>query len=243
MPDALLARPASSPCSRGPARRSRAALAAALAVLALLGAACSDDSDGGDEADRSTTTPTTETGSTDSTTTTIDNSQGRPLNETEELTAALAEPGVFGEGLAADPTSVGDGSFQVQLCPDQEVEVTWDDQASQGLLRTGGAGTLIVRQSVLAFPDAETADAFVDGYLEGVRACNPAVQVEDLTGIGENGKRFTAATDGSPASAAGAFVRVGTHVVSVESTGDPAADLAAVVSDGRLTTVAGLLPS
>lgn len=243
MRDALLARPASSPSPRGPARRRRTALVAAVAVLALLGAACSDDSDGGEEADRSTTTTTESTGSTDSTTTTVDNSQGRPLNESEELVAALAEPATFGDGLEVDPSSVGDGSFQLQLCPDTSLEATWDDQASQGLLRAGEAGTtLIVRQSVLAFPDAGVADAFIDDYLAAVTTCNPTVQVEDDLSIGERGARFTAAT-GEQADAAGAFVRAGTHVAYVDATGDPASDLAAVVNDERLTAVAALLPT
>lgn len=247
--DATITRPV-PPASSPPARRRRVRLLAGVAAVALvLGAAACSDDDPDDEAGSGSSTTTTEPSDAGSSsepadsTTTVDNSQGKPLNETDELIAALAAPGDIAERLEVKPESVGDGSFHPELCPDNEVEVTWDDQASQGLLRTGEGGTLIVTQSVLAFPDDGTADAFLDDYLEGVEACNPAVQVEDTTDIGDRLVRVTASTGDEPASAAGAFVRQGAHVVYLQATGDPAADLAGVVSDDLLTRLVGLLPA
>ncbi len=238
--DLLLARPAPLAPGRSRSRRGCRLLAVAVASSVLLfGAACSDDSDGGDEADRSTTEPT---GSTDSTTTTVDEGRGRPLNENEELVAALAAPADFAPGLEVSPDQVGQGAFQPGLCPDQEIEVTWEDQASQGLVRTGEGGTLIVKQSVLAFADAEAADAFIDAYVEAVPACVPTVRPEEVPGIGERAVRIVNPAPEGPPTGAGALVRVGVHVVYVEATGDPAANLAEVVSNDLLTRLVALLP-
>lgn len=229
-------------------RRRRSLLTVVVAVALVLGAAaCGGDDSEGDEADRSTTSTTAVTdpdegGGSDlpeGSTTTVDNSQGRPLNETEALIEALVAPEDVAEGLAAASGQVGDGTFQLVVCPDNEVEATWDDQASQGLLRTGGAGTLIVNQSVLAFADAETADAFVDAYVDAAKACNPSIEAAEPSGIGERAVRIMTSEDGPT----GAFVRRGAHLTYVLATGDPASDLPGVVSEELMGKLADLLPA
>lgn len=258
--DATLLRsvlPAAAPSPSPVRRRWGTLLVGAVVVASLLGAACGDDSDDGGGTDRTTTEATEPdgtadapdepggTGSTstpvDTTQTSVDNSQGRPLNETDELVAALVEPGVVAERLEVAPQSVGNGAFEPKLCLDREVEVTWEDQASQGLLRSGEGGTLIVRQSVLAFADAEAADAFIDDVVAVVESCNPIIVVEPLDGIGERAVRFGAPEDGPP-TGAGALVRVGSHVTYLDATGDPDEGVNAVVSDELLASLAEGLP-
>lgn len=216
-----------------PARRL---LTGVVVGLLLLAAACSDDDEPKGEG-RATTTTTAPDGS--GSTTTTEAGSGRPLNESS-LTDALIDPAAVAEGLEVSDT-IGPGDFETELCPGQEVEATWDDQASQALLRTGGAGTLIVKQSVLAFASPEAADAFIDAMVAGVAACDPSIQVTDVPEVAERASRFVAA-QGGPPTAAGALLRQGSHAVYLEASGAPEVDFDTVVDVDLLTELVALLP-
>ncbi|HYI62125.1 MAG TPA: sensor domain-containing protein [Acidimicrobiales bacterium] len=218
-------------------RPARRLLVGGVAGLLLLTAACSDDDEPKGDGTTTTAASTTAGGSDSSTTT--EGGSGRPLNESD-LVDSLVEPAAVAEGLEVSDT-IGAGDFRPDVCPGQEIEVTWDDQASQSLLRTGGAGTLIVKQSVLAFSSADVADTFVDSMVAAVRACDPSVQIEDVPDVAERTSRFTAA-QGGPPTAAGALLRQGSHVAYLEASGAPEVDFNAVVDPELLTQMAELLP-
>lgn len=205
--------------------RLRPALAA-LAALAVLAGACTDD-DGPSPTSSSTTTTAPE-GST-----TTEAGSGRPLNDSE-LVEALLPPDEVAPGLAPAP-DLGAGDLRPELCPGAEVEVTWDDQAAQALLRTGAPGTLVVTQTVLAFPDQAAATSFVDAVLDAVASCDPSIAPEPVAA----GDRAVRAVGGA---AAMGLVRRGRHVTRVEATGAAEADPASVVTAEVLVAAAARLP-
>ncbi len=225
------------------ARLRAAATLVGLAAVPLLGlGACSDD----DGATTTTTTTSTTEASAPSTTevegettTTTAPGSGRPLNESD-LVDALLPPEEVADGLTVAEDDLGAGDFQPNLCPEVEVEVTWEDQAAQRLVRTGEAGTLAVAQAVLAFADDVAAEAFVDDALEAFVTCDPGVVTEDVADSGDRAVRIVG--QGDPPVAAGAVVRAGAHVAFLQVMGAPPADPAAVVTPELVRAAAARLP-
>ncbi|QYG92039.1 hypothetical protein HC251_06035 [Iamia sp. SCSIO 61187] len=202
-----------------------------LAALLLAGlAACGDDDAGDDEttttqadgedtdADGSTTTDaddedgsTTEAPTDDDETTTTEagattTSPNLPPNDSP-LQDLLLDPGAVGEGYAPDDT-LGDGSFDTDLCEEVTLEQTWDDQAAQALLRGTGDDAVIFQQSVLRFADAGAAEAFAAEVVDALTACQPDTEVEPVDGT-DGQATLARAGAGEAGTATGAVVQVG----------------------------------
>jgi hypothetical protein len=206
-------------------------LAGAVLLAALAG--CSDDD--GDSADRSTTT----TSPADAPTTTAAGS-GKPLNESD-LIDALLDPAEVAEGLKASPLP-GSGDLELELCPDVTLEATWDDQAAQGLIRSGSQDLLVVNQSVLAFADAAAAEAFYDAVVDGYAECDPGLASEAVPDVGDEAVLLGAAAGGEGTSSV-ALVRAGAHVVRLDANGTPPVPGAEPVVSAELAArLAAVLP-
>lgn len=215
--------------------RSRPVAVVATATLLLVGAACGGDdedpsadattststaADGGDDEDPSTTTEdattTTEDVSTttageDQPTTTSDDdaptttSPNLPPNDSP-LAELLADPTELGEGYVPDD-SLGDGSFDGDLCEDVFIEAAWEEQASQALRQGTGDDAVTFQQTILRFFDESAAEAFCAQVSDGLVTCQPGTTMTEVAGVGDEAVLAALVEEGS--AVAGGLVRSG----------------------------------
>ncbi len=181
--------------------------------------------DGGSTTEAPSDDPTTSEGG--STT-----SPNLPPNDSP-LAELLLDPADVGTGYAADD-SLGDGSFDTDLCEEVTLEETWDDQAAQALLAGEGPDSSAFQQSVLGFPDAATAEAFVTGVSDALVTCQTGTEAETVEGVGD--QALLARAGDSMTSAVAGMVRVGDRVSWLLSIAAP--DQTAVVDEDLLAAAA-----
>ncbi len=117
----------------------------------------------------------------------------------------LLAPSEVGAGYAPDDT-LGDGSFDGDLCEEVTVEAAFDDQAAQGLLQGTGEAAVSFTQAVMRFPDAAAAEGFVTAVVEGIEQCSPGAEITEV----DAGDQAVIATDETEGFAiAAGVVRVG----------------------------------
>jgi hypothetical protein len=238
--------------------RRAALLLTVLLLLVPAGlAGCGDDGDDGDaastttaddggtdgsttEADGGSTTTDGSEGSTteapgDDPTTTVEGSTTSPNLPPNDspLGELLLDPADIGSGYAADD-ALGDGSFDTDLCEEVTLEQTWDDQAAQALLAGEGPDSSAFQQSVLGFPDAATAEAFVTAVSDALVTCQTGTEAEAVDGVGDQAL-IARAGDSTTAAVAG-MVRVGDRVSWLLSIAAP--DQTPVVDEALLAAAA-----
>lgn len=214
---------------------ARSLLLAGAVLLAAL-AGCSDG-DGGDEPSDTTTTTTTSSPIDASETT--EAGSGKPLNESD-LVDSLIDPAEVAEGLEVSPAA-GAGDLATDLCPDVTIEVSWLDQAAQGMVRRNlENGLLVVNQSVLAFADTAGAESFVADLVDAYLRCDPSIPTEEVAGVGDQAL-FLGAAAGGDGAASVVMVRAGVHVVRLDVNGS-AADAAEIIDADLARALAALLP-
>jgi len=242
-------------------RRPLLLLASLLLVTAGL-VGCGDDDGDGDDASGTTTTEaaegdgeagddttassdaadttegsTTETSTDDEPTTTggTTTSPNLPANDSP-LADLLLDPATLGPDFVPDD-SLGDGSFDTDVCEEITLEATWDDEAAQALLAGTGDDAVILQQSILRFPDEATAETFTAAVGDALVTCQPGTDVTPVEGIGDEALLATS-SDTDFTSAAG-IVRVGDLVTALIGLAGP--DIAAPVDELTLTAAADLL--
>ena len=209
--------------------RPRIAACAVAAALVLVLAACGGDDDSGTTTTSTSTLPDAPTtaGSDDGATTTAGEDGEGPTTTAAPTTSPnlppsdsplvdqLLDPAVVGEGFAPDDT-LGDGTFDGDLCEDVTIEPSWDDQAGQGLSRPEDGGDLTAfTQAVLDFPDDAAAEAFVAEVREGQTTCLGG----EATDVDAGDEAFLISVSDEEGSAAAAVVRIGPRVTSLTALG------------------------
>ncbi len=202
--------------------RPRLAVGALAAALLLTASACggSDDS-GPDTTPTLAEAPTTEAGGSSTTsgrdpaaTTTTTTSPNLPPTDSP-LQDQLLAPGTVGDGYAPDDT-LGQGTFDGDLCEDVIIEPTWDDQAGQGLSRSDGAEKATFTQAVMAFADEAAAEGFATAVADGQSTCL-AVGEPTTVDVGDEAVLFVVSDEEGVAAAA--IVRVGPRVTTLTAFG------------------------
>lgn len=152
------------------------------------------------------------------------------------LADLLLAPSQIGDGFAPDD-SLGDGSFDGDLCEEVTVESTFDDEASQALLEGAGDDAVSFTQSVMRFADEEVAQTFLDAVVDGIQQCSPDAEVTEV----DAGDASTLLTDDVEdlGGITGGLVRVGDLVSWTTSLAGPG--LASPNTDALLATVADQL--
>ncbi|WCO68344.1 sensor domain-containing protein [Iamia majanohamensis] len=209
--------------------RPRIAACAVAAALVLALAACGGDDDSGTTTTSTSTLPDAPStaGTDDGATTTAGDDDGGPTTTAAPTTSPnlppsdsplvdqLLDPAAVGEGFAPDDT-LGDGTFDGDLCEDVTIEPSWDDQAGQGLSRAEEGGDLTAfTQAVLDFPDDAAAEAFVAEVREGQTTCLGG----EATDVDAGDEAFLISVSDEEGSAAAAVVRIGPRVTSLTALG------------------------
>jgi len=199
------------------------------------------DGDGGTTAssDATDTTEgsTTETSTDDEPTTAggSTTSPNLPPNDSP-LVDLLLDPATLGPDFVADD-SLGDGSFDTDLCEEISLEATWDDQAAQALLAGTGDDAVIFQQAILRFPDEAAAEAFTTEVGDALVACQPGTEITPVEGVGD--EAFLGASPSAEFTTAAGLVRVGDLVTTL--LGLTAPNVPAPVDEPTLAAAAGLL--
>ncbi|HEX7133961.1 MAG TPA: hypothetical protein VF228_15400 [Iamia sp.] len=235
-------------------RRSIPLLATLLLLVASGLVGCGDDGDDDASGDPTSTTTTeaagdettteapaddettTEAPADDETTTTEGPTTTAPVPDDSELAGLLLDPAAVGPEFTPDDT-LGDGTFDPQLCPDITLEETWDDQAAQALVAGADEEAILFQQAILRFPDDAAAEAFTAELGDALVTCQPGTEVAPVDGAGDEALLATAADTGTTAMAG--VVRVGALVSWILGISGP--DLAAPVDEGILTAAADAL--
>ncbi len=221
-------------------RSPRAACVLTLAVTLAM-SACGSDGDSGSATTTSTTTTSTTTTSTTSTlesapSTGAGPSDGGPstvsttapgrddapdttspnLAPTDSpLVDQLLDPTAVGGGYTPDDT-LGDGTFDGDLCEDVVIEPTWEDEAGQGLSRSeGDGGPTFFTQAVLDFAEPDTAEAFVVAVRNGQSTCLGAQPA--ALDIGD--EAFLIGVSDEEGTLGAGVVRVGARVTTLNAQG------------------------
>jgi hypothetical protein len=209
--------------------RPRIAVCAVAAALVLALAACGGDDDSGTTTTSTSTLPDAPTtaGDDDGATTTAGEDGEGPTTTAAPTTSPnlppsdsplvdqLLDPAAVGEGFAPDDT-LGDGTFDGDLCEDVTIGPSWDDQAGQGLSRTEEGDDLTAfTQAVLDFPDDAAAEAFVAEVREGQTTCLGG----EATDVDAGDEAFLISVSDEEGSAAAAVVRIGPRVTSLTALG------------------------
>lgn len=212
----------------------------ALAALLLLGAtACGGDDDETAPTTSTTaatstpaSTPTTGPGSVPTSTTVPGASPTTSPNlvpNDSPLGEQLLAPTAVGEGYGPDDT-LGDGTFDGDLCEGVVIDPTWDDEAGQALSNAGADGALeTFTQSILAFPDDAAASSFLTEVADGQGTCLGAIA--EPVDAGDEAV-LVVVSDEEGSSAAG-LARVGARVTLLTAIGPadpPPVDEALVVA-------------
>lgn len=206
----------------------------ALAVGALLAAAgCGGDDDA--TSPTSTAAPPT-TAPVDATTDPAGATTASPnlVPNDSSLVDQLLDPADVGEGYTPDDT-LGDGTFDGDLCEDVVIAPSWDDEAGQALSRPADDGDLdTFTQAVLSFSDEAAAAAFVTEVGDGQGTCLGG-SMEPVTAGDEALLLVVNDEEGASASA---VVRVGARVTVLTALGPT--DPGPVDEDLVATAAAGL---
>lgn len=202
--------------------RSRIAAGVLAATLVLATGACGGDDDSG--SDPTTTladAPTTEVAAATTTadsepaaTTTPTTSPNLPPIDSP-LEDQLLAPAAVGDGYGPDDT-LGQGTFDGDLCEDVIIEPTWDDQAGQGLSQGEGDQKVTFTQAVLAFADEAAAEGFATAVADGQGTCL-AVGEPTTVEVGDEAVLFAVSDEEGVAAAA--IVRVGPRVTVLTAFG------------------------
>ncbi len=205
--------------------RSRIAACALAAALLVGVVACGGDDDSGTTTTSTSTLPdapttadeaggsTTTAGGGDEATTTTTSPNLPPSDS--PLVDQLLDPSAVGEGFAPDDT-LGDGTFDGDLCEDVIVEPSWDDQAGQGLTEPEEGGDLTAfTQAVLEFADEAAAEAFVGEVRDGQTTCLGG----EASDVDAGDQAFLISVSDEEGSSAAAVVRIGTRVTALTALG------------------------